>query len=87
MKRIVYLTCIGSLALALTAWGAQKNKGGYGSARGGGARSAHVVSPRSGGGHSIARANEFFECVFLYPKHYVYRHSMLSSSQLPGKLC
>src|SRR6188472_3242735 len=57
MKRIVYLTCIGSLALALTAWGAQKNKGGHGSARGGGARSAHVVSPRSGGGHSVARVN------------------------------
>jgi Putative peptidoglycan binding domain len=57
MKRIVYLTCIGSLALALTAWGAQKNKGGYGPARSGGARSAHVVSPRSGGGHSVARVN------------------------------
>jgi Putative peptidoglycan binding domain len=57
MKRIVYLTCIGSLALALTAWGTQKNKAGHGSARGGGARSAHVVSPRSGGGHSVARAN------------------------------
>jgi len=24
MKRIVYLTCIGSLALALTAWGPKK---------------------------------------------------------------
>jgi hypothetical protein len=57
MKRIVFLTCIGSLALALTAWGAQKNKGAHGSARGGGARSAHVVSPRSGGGHSVARVN------------------------------
>jgi hypothetical protein len=57
MKRIVFLTCIGSLALALTAWGAQKNKGEHGSARGGGARSAHVVSPGSGGGHSVARVN------------------------------
>jgi Putative peptidoglycan binding domain len=57
MKRIVFLTCIGSLALALTAWGTQKDKGGHGSARGGGARSAHVVSPRSGGGHSFARVN------------------------------
>jgi hypothetical protein len=57
MKRIVFLTCIGSLALALTALGAQKNKGGHGSARSGGARSAHVVSPRSGGGHSVARVN------------------------------
>ena len=57
MNRIVYLTCIGSLALALTAWGAPRNKGGHGSARGGGARSAHVVSHRSGGGHSVARVN------------------------------
>jgi Putative peptidoglycan binding domain len=57
MKRIVYLTCIGTLALALTSWGAPRNKGGHGSARGGGARSAHVVSPRSGGGHSVARVN------------------------------
>lgn len=57
MKRIVFLTCIGSLALALTAWGAPKNKSAHGSARGGSARSAHVVSPRSGGGHSVARVN------------------------------
>jgi hypothetical protein len=57
MKRIVFLTCIGSLALALTAWGAQKGKGGHESTKGGGARSAHVISPRSGGGHSVARAN------------------------------
>ena len=28
MKRIVFLTCIGSLALALTAWGAPRDKGG-----------------------------------------------------------
>ena len=47
MKRIVFLTCIGSLALALTAWGAPRSKGGHGSARGGGARSAHVVSPEA----------------------------------------
>ena len=57
MKRIVFLTCIGSLALALTAWGAAKGKAAQGSARSGGARSAHVVSPKSGGGHSFARAN------------------------------
>lgn len=57
MKRIVFLTCIGSLALALTAWGAPGGKEGHRSAKGGGARSAHVVSPRSGGGHSFARAN------------------------------
>jgi hypothetical protein len=30
MKRIVFLTCIGSLALALTAWGAQEVKEGTG---------------------------------------------------------
>ncbi len=57
MKRIVFLTCIGSLALALTAWGAPRGKEGHKSARGGRARSAHVVSPRSGEGHSFARVN------------------------------
>jgi len=57
MKRIVFLTCIGSLALALTAWAAPRSKGGHESARGGAAHSAHVVSPRSGGGHSFARVN------------------------------
>ena len=57
MKRIVFLTCIGSLALALTVWGAPRSKGGHGSARGGAAHSAPVVSPRSGGGHSFARVN------------------------------
>lgn len=51
MKRIVYLTCIGSLALALTAFGAPKGKGGHGSAKGGGARSAHVSR---GGGHAAS---------------------------------
>lgn len=54
MKRIVFLTCMGSLALALTAFGAPKGQGGHGSARGGGARSAHVAS-RSGGGHAAMR--------------------------------
>jgi Putative peptidoglycan binding domain len=53
MKRIVFLTCIGSLALALTAWGAPRSKTAHGSARGGGARSAHVVSAR-GGGHTAS---------------------------------
>jgi Putative peptidoglycan binding domain len=50
MKRIVFLTCIGSLALALTAWGAPKGKATNRSARSGGAQSAHVVSA-TGGGH------------------------------------
>jgi hypothetical protein len=53
MKRIVFLTCIGSLALALTAWGAPRGKTAHGSARSGGARSAHVVSAR-GGGHTAS---------------------------------
>lgn len=52
MKRIVFLTCIGSLALALTAFGAPKGRGEHGLARGGGARSAHVAS-RGGGGHAV----------------------------------
>jgi hypothetical protein len=30
MKRIVYLTCIGTLALALTSWGPQEIKEGTG---------------------------------------------------------
>lgn len=57
MKRIVYLACIGTLAFALTAWGAPRDKAGQGSARSGGARSGHAVSPRTGGGHSFARVN------------------------------
>ncbi len=72
MKRIAFLTCIGTLALALTTWGAQKGKTTHRSARGG-AHSAHVVSARSSGhaghakvsrhigspsrGHSVARVN------------------------------
>jgi Putative peptidoglycan binding domain len=71
MKRIVLLTCIGSLALVLTALGAQKGKSTHESAKGG-ARTSHVVSTRSGshvghtrisrsvgsrsGSHSVARA-------------------------------
>jgi Putative peptidoglycan binding domain len=57
MKRIVFLICIGTLAFALTTWGAPRGKAGHGSARGGGTRNAHVVSQRSGGGHSFAREN------------------------------
>src|SRR5581483_2025640 len=55
MRRIVYLAWIGSLALALTAWGAPKERG-HSSARGG-ARSAHVATHRSTGGHSVARSH------------------------------
>jgi hypothetical protein len=40
MKRIAFLTCIGTLALALTAWGAPKGKTADRSARDGEARSA-----------------------------------------------
>ena len=55
MKRIVFLTCIGSLALALTALGTPKDRPAKGSARGGDARSAHMVSAR-GGGHVVGRS-------------------------------
>jgi hypothetical protein len=50
MKRIVFLTCIGSVALALTAWGAPKDR----LAKGKSAPSAHTVSAR-GGGHAAGR--------------------------------
>src|SRR6266487_6117691 len=50
MKRVLFLTCIGSLALALTAWGAPRNKSTTRSAKGRGAPSAHVASAK-GGGH------------------------------------
>src|SRR2546429_8305250 len=54
MKRFVFLTCIGSLALAVTAWGAPRGRTAHGSAPGGGARSAHVMSAR-GGSHQVGR--------------------------------
>jgi putative peptidoglycan binding protein len=47
MKRIVFLACIGSLTLVLTAWGAPKG----GAAGRGGGHSAHVASARGGGAH------------------------------------
>lgn len=50
MKRIVFLTCIGSVALALTALGAQKDRPATRSVKGKSAPSAHTVSAR-GGGH------------------------------------
>jgi hypothetical protein len=64
MKRIVFLTCIGSLALALTAWGAPRDRAGRGSAHRGGTSGAHMVSgrggghfaPMRGGGHMIGRS-------------------------------
>jgi hypothetical protein len=54
MKRILFVTCIGSLALTLTALGAHKGKSAH---RSGGhkARSAHVVS--RGGGHHVSHAS------------------------------
>ena len=52
MKRIMFLTCVGSLTLALTAWGAP-NKTATKSAKR--TVSAHAVSPR-GGGHSMSHA-------------------------------
>src|SRR5438034_1583145 len=55
MKRVLFLTCIGSLALALTAWGAPQNKSTTRSAKGRGAPSAHVASAK-GGGHTVGRS-------------------------------
>ena len=55
MKRIVFLTCIGSLALALTAFGAPKGKHANRPAKGKGASSARVVSAKSGGNTAKAR--------------------------------
>jgi Putative peptidoglycan binding domain len=49
MKRIVLLTFIGSLALALTAWGAPREKHANRAAKSKNASSAHVASARSGG--------------------------------------
>jgi len=49
MKRIVFVTCIGSLALALTALGAPKGKSASRSAGENAGRSAHVMSARGGG--------------------------------------
>jgi hypothetical protein len=64
MKRIMFLTCIGSFALALTALGAPRDRGGRGSVHGGGAPGAHTISgrggghfaPMRGGGHMIGHA-------------------------------
>ena len=57
MKRIVLLTFIGSLALALTAWGAPREKHANRAGKGKGASSAHVVSARSGGHAAKARTS------------------------------
>jgi hypothetical protein len=57
MKRIVLLTFIGSLALALTAWGAPREKHANRTAKGKSASSAHVVSARSGGHAAKARTS------------------------------
>ena len=54
MKRIVLLTFIGSLALALTAWGAPREKHANRAAKSKSASSAHVASERSG--RHVARA-------------------------------
>jgi len=56
MKRIVFLTCMGSLALALTALGAPRERQAANrSAKSRSAPSAHVVSARTGG-HVANRA-------------------------------
>lgn len=58
MKRIVLLTFIGSLALALTAWGAPREKHANRTAKSKNASSAHVVSTRSGGHAAKARTSQ-----------------------------
>jgi len=55
MKRIVFLTSIASVALALTAWGAPKDRQAAKSAKARSAPSAHTVS-KSGGGHVAGHA-------------------------------
>jgi hypothetical protein len=55
MERFVFLMCIGTLALALAAWGAPRDRQAARSAKGKSASSAHVVSAR-GGGHVASRA-------------------------------
>jgi putative peptidoglycan binding protein len=55
MKHIVFLTCIGSLALALTALGAPKGASTHGSARARSAPKAHAISAR-GGAHVASRS-------------------------------
>ena len=57
MKRIVLLTFIGSLALALTAWGAPREKQANRTVKSKSASSAHVVSARSGGHAAKARTS------------------------------
>jgi Putative peptidoglycan binding domain len=68
MRRFVFLTCMGSLALALTALGAPKERQATKSPKAKGAPSAHAVSGKAGahvaharaprvGTHSVARAN------------------------------
>ena len=57
MKRIVLLTFIVSLALALTAWGAPREKQGNRTVKSKSASSAHVVSARSGGHAAKARTS------------------------------
>jgi Putative peptidoglycan binding domain len=55
MKRIVLLTFIGSLALALTGWGAPREKHANRAAK---SKSAHVVSTKSGGHAAKARTSQ-----------------------------
>ncbi len=75
MKRIVFLTCIGSLALALTAWGAPKEKATKGSARGASGHSAQVVSARGGDHAASTRTARNFSA----PRSH--QHAISSSSR------
>src|SRR5438552_2889711 len=54
MKRVLFLACIGTLALALTAVGAPQNKSATRSAKGRSTPGAHMASAR-GGGHTVVR--------------------------------
>jgi hypothetical protein len=58
MKRLVLVTFIGSLALALTAWGAPREKHAKRAVKNKSAPSAHVVSARSGGQAAKARTSQ-----------------------------
>ncbi len=55
MKRIAFLTCVGSLALALTAWGAPSKTAHKSAKKARGAATVQTVSAK-GGGHVVSYA-------------------------------
>ncbi|PYK11052.1 MAG: hypothetical protein DME65_08225 [Verrucomicrobia bacterium] len=80
MKRIVFVTCIGSLALALTAWGAPRSKTASESTRGGSARSAHIVSAKAGGHTQSMRTARSFSAARSHQHAITARSPARSSS-------